>query len=96
MMQQANNGADSAVLERLGNLEKSISNIGPIDTEDIEEDVEDLDDLIGEMLRRMDEDISWQLGDLFHRTDVMMGMMRESLDGAQETLDREFGPNWGW
>ena len=96
VMQQANNGADSAVLERLGNLEKQITNIGPIDTEDIEEDVEDLDELISEMLRRMDEDISWQLGDLFHRTDVMMGMMRESLDGAQETLDREFGPNWGW
>ena len=42
------------------------------------------------------EDISWQLGDLFHRTDVMMSIMRENLDGAQEQLDREFGPNWGW
>ena len=95
MMQQANNGADSAVLERLGNLEKSISNIGPIDTEDIEEDVGDIEELLEEISRRMDEDISWQLGDLFHRTDVMMSLLREK-EWAKETLDREFGPNWGW
>ena len=95
MMQQANNGADSAVLERLGNLEKQITNIGPIDTEDIEEDVGDIEELLEEISRRMDEDISWQLGDLFHRTDVMMGLLREK-EWAKETLDREFGPNWGW
>ena len=95
MMQQANNGADSAVLERLGNLEKQITNIGPIDTEDIEEDVGDIEELLEEISRRMDEDISWQLGDLFHRTDVMMSLLREK-EWAKETLDREFGPNWGW
>jgi hypothetical protein len=95
MMQAANNGADSAVLERLGNLEKQITNIGPIDTEDIEEDVGDIEELLEEISRRMDEDISWQLGDLFHRTDVMMSLLREK-EWAKETLDREFGPNWGW
>ena len=96
VMQQANNGADSAVLERLGNLERQISNIGPLDTEEVEEDLLDIEELVEEINRRMDEDISWQLGDLFHRTDVMMSMMRENLDGAQETLDREFGPNFRW
>jgi len=96
VMQQANNGADSAVLERLGNLERQISNIGPVDTEEVEEDLLDIEELVEEINRRMDEDISWQLGDLFHRTDVMMSMMRENLDGAQETLDREFGPNFRW
>ena len=95
MMQAANNGADSAVLERLQNLEKQITNIGPIDTEDIEEDVGDIEELLEEISRRMDEDISWQLGDLFHRTDVMMSLLREK-EWAKETLDREFGPNWGW
>ena len=95
IMQAANNGADSAVLERLGNLEKQITNIGPIDTEDIEEDVGDIEELLEEISRRMDEDISWQLGDLFHRTDVMMSLLREK-EWAKETLDREFGPNWGW
>ena len=95
MMQAANNGADSAVLERLGNLEKQITNIGPIDTEDIEEDVGDIEELLEEISRRMDEDISWQLGDLFHRTDVMMSLLREK-EWAKETLDREFGLNWGW
>ena len=95
MMQAANNGADSAVLERLGNLEKQITNIGPIDTEDIEEDVGDIEELLEEISRRMDEDISWQLGDLFHRTDVMMSLLREK-EWAKETLDREFGQNWGW
>jgi hypothetical protein len=95
MMQAANNGADSAVLERLQNLEKQINLIGPIDTEDIEEDVGDIEELLEEISRRMDEDISWQLGDLFHRTDVMMSLLREK-EWAKETLDREFGPNWGW
>jgi hypothetical protein len=95
MMQAANNGADSAVLERLQNLEKQINLIGPIDTEDIEEDVGDIEELLEEISRRMDEDISWQLGDLFHRTEVMMSLLREK-EWAKETLDREFGPNWGW
>jgi hypothetical protein len=55
----------------------------------------DIEELLEEISRRMDEDISWQLGDLFHRTGVMMSLLREK-EWAKETLDREFGPNWGW
>jgi predicted RND superfamily exporter protein len=43
VMQRSNKGADSAVLARLDNLEQQIAGIGPIDTEDIEEDVLDIE-----------------------------------------------------
>ncbi len=71
MVQQQDNGADAAVLARLDNLEQQIANIGPIDTEDLEEDVLGLEELIEDLERRLDEDFSYQLSDLWWRIDVL-------------------------
>jgi hypothetical protein len=95
MVQQQDNGADAAVLARLDNLEQQIANIGPIDTEDLEEDVLDLEELIEDLERRLDEDFSYQLGDLWWRIDVLTEVISSRAWG-EELLREQFGPQFGW
>jgi hypothetical protein len=95
MVQQQDNGADAAVLARLDNLETQIANIGPIDTEDLEEDVLDLEELIEDLERRLDEDFSYQLGDLWWRIDVLTEVISSRAWG-EELLREQFGPQFGW
>ncbi len=97
-MQQSNNGADSQVLARLDNLERQISGIGPVDTEDLEEDILDLEELVEELQQRLDEDISWQLNDIWWRTDVLIDVLNTRPWG-EELLRQYFGspggpPGW--
>tara|TARA_B100000519_G_scaffold194878_1_gene199234 strand:+ start:594 stop:1034 length:441 start_codon:yes stop_codon:yes gene_type:complete len=96
IIQQQDNGADAAVLARLDALETQISNIGPLDTEDIEEDVLDLEELIEEIETRLEEDLTYQLGDLFYRTDMILNAIR-SQPWGEELLREQFGgPPFGW
>ena len=97
-MQQSNNGADSQVLARLDNLERQISGIGPVDTEDLEEDILDLEELVEELQQRLDEYITWQLGDIWWRTDVLIDVLNTRPWG-EELLRQYFGspggpPGW--
>ena len=97
-MQQSNNGADSQVLARLDNLERQISGIGPVDTEDLEEDILYLEELVEELQQRLDEDITWQLGDIWWRTDVLIDVLNTRPWG-EELLRQYFGspggpPGW--
>ena len=97
MIQQQDNGADAAVLARLDNLERQIAGIGPIDTEDIEEDVLDLEEMLEEFMEEMDqrfEDRNYELGDIWWRIDVLMQVLRTRAWG-DELLDQHFGPQ-GW
>ncbi len=95
MVQQQDNGADAAVLARLDNLEQQIANIGPIDTEDLEEDVLGLEELIEDLERRLDEDFSYQLSDLWWRIDVLTEVISSRAWG-EELLREHFGPQFGW
>ena len=95
MVQQQDNGADAAVLARLDNLEQQIANIGPIDTEDLEEDVLDLAEVIEELEAKLEEDIEWQIGDLWWRIDVLTEVLR-SRAWAEELLNQQFGPHPSW
>ena len=94
-MQLNNNGADTAVLARLDNLERQISNIGPVDTEEVEEDLLDIEELVEELELRIDEDINWQIGDLWWRMDVLTKAI-ESRPWGEEFLRQQFGPQPGW
>ena len=93
-MQLNNNGADTAVLARLDNLERQISNIGPVDTEEVEEDLLDIEELVEELELRSDEDINWQIGDLWWRMDVLTQAI-ESRPWGEELLRQQFGPQPG-
>ena len=97
-MQQSNNGADSQVLARLDNLERQISGIGPIDTEDLEEDILDLEEMIEELQQRLDEEVSYSLGDLWWRTDILIDVL-STRPWGEELLRQNFGnpvgpPGW--
>ena len=97
-MQQSNNGADSQVLARLDNLERQISGIGPIDTEDLEEDILDLEEMIEELQQRLDEEVSYSLGDLWWRTDILIDVL-SSRPWGEELLRQHFSspvgpPGW--
>ena len=94
IVQQQDNGSDAAVLARLDNLEQQIANIGPIDTEDLEEDVLNLAEVIEELEAKLEEDIEWQIGDLWWRIDVLTDVLRSRAWG-EEMLDQAFGPP-GW
>jgi signal transduction histidine kinase len=97
MIQQQDNGADAAVLDRLDNLERQIAGIGPIDTEDIEEDVLDLEEKLEEFIEEMEqqfEERNYELGDIWWRIDVLMQVLRTRAWG-DELLDQHFGPQ-GW
>jgi hypothetical protein len=97
VIEQQDDGVDSAVLARLDALETQISNIGPIDTEDIEEDVLDLEEMLEEFMEEMEqqfEERSYELGDIWWRIDVLMQVLRTRAWG-DELLDEHFGPQ-GW
>ena len=94
-MQLNNNGADSQVLARLDNLERQIANIGPVNTEEVEEDILDIEELVEELEQRIDEDINWQIGDLWWRLDVLTQAI-ESRPWGEDFLRQQFGPQPGW
>ena len=79
IIQQANGAADSGVLARLVTLETSLNNLGNIDVND---EIADLEELVEEIETRLDEDFSWQLGDLFYRTDILTEAVRTQQWGA--------------
>ncbi len=82
--------ADQAVLTRLDSLENTISNIEAPDTEDLEDTIDDLRDDIAELERFIDEDIQWQIGDLWWRTDVIERACRTKV-WCDDILRQEFG-----
>ena len=94
VIEQQDNGFDSAVLARLDALETQIANIPTSNTEDLEEDVADLEEIIEELERRLDEDIGWWLGDVSWRVDVLTEVLRTRAWG-NELLDQHLGPQ-GW
>ena len=59
------------------------------------QDVLDLEELIEEIEQRLEEDLSYQLGDLFWRTDVLIEVIR-SRPWGEELLRDHFGPQFGW
>ena len=97
-IEQNDNGSDAAVLARLDALEMQISNIGPVDTEDIEDDILELEEVIEEIQERIENDFSWQLGDLWYRTDALIDVI-SSRPWGEELLRQYFGapagpPGW--
>ena len=82
--------ADQAVLARLDSLENTISNIEAPDTEDLEDTIDDLRDAFAELERFIDEDIQWQTGDLWWRTDVIERACRTKV-WCDDILRQEFG-----
>ena len=95
IIQQQDNGSDAAVLARLDALETQIANISPIDTSEIEEDVMDVEELIEELELRLDEDFTYQLGDLWWRTDMLEDAIRSQPWGS-DFFQQHFGPQPGW
>ena len=82
VIQQANSAADSGVLARLDNLETSLDNLGNLNVDGLQEDIEELEELVEELETRLDEDFSWQLGDLFYRTDLLTEALRTQQWGV--------------
>jgi len=82
VIQQANSAADSGVLARLDKLETSLDNLGNLDVDDLQEDITELEELVEELETRLDEDFSWQLGDLFYRTDLLTEALRTQQWGV--------------
>jgi len=76
IIQQANSAADSGVLARLVTLETSLNNLGNND------ELADIEEFLDEIETRLDEDFSWQLGDLFYRTDMLTEALRTQQWGA--------------
>ena len=68
---------------------------GEIITDDIEEEVLDLEEVIEELERRIDEDTERQMGDLWWRMDVLTEVLRTRA-WADELLDQHLGPQPGW
>jgi hypothetical protein len=79
IIQQANSAADSGVLARLVTLETSLNNLANIDVND---EISELEELVDEIETRLDEDFSWQLGDLFYRTDLLTEALRTQQWGV--------------
>ena len=80
--------ADQAVLTRLDSLEQSIT--GMESPSGLEDTIEDLEEEIEEMQRFIDEDIQWQIGDLWWRTDVIERACRTKV-WCDDILRQEFG-----
>ncbi len=80
--------ADAAVLTRLDSLEQSIT--GMESPSGLEDTIEDLEEEIEEMQRFIDEDIQWQIGDLWWRTDVIERACRTRV-WCDDALRQEFG-----
>ena len=82
--------ADQAVLTRLDSLERTISDMESPDTSGLEDTIEELEEDLEEMQRFIDEDIQWQIGDLWWRTDVIERACRTKVWCA-DILRQEFG-----
>jgi len=94
VIEQGNNTSDSAVLARLDALERQIAGINPVSTEEVEEDLIDISELV-EDLERQIEEYSYQLGDLWWRTDVLLDAV-SSQPWGDEFLRQQFSPQPGW
>jgi predicted RNase H-like nuclease (RuvC/YqgF family) len=81
--------ADQAVMSRLESLERTIENMEPPDTTGLESTVKDMEDAIEELERRLEEDIQWQIGDLWWRTDMIEDACR-TKKWCDEILSKEF------
>jgi transcriptional regulator with XRE-family HTH domain len=94
VIEQGNNTSDSAVLARLDALERQIAGINPVSTEEVEEDLIDISELV-EDLERQIEEYSYQLGDLWWRTDILLDAV-SSQPWGDEFLRQQFSPQPGW
>ena len=94
VIEQGNNTSDSAVLARLDALERQIAGINPVSTEEVEEDLIDISELV-EDLERQIEEYSYQLGDLWWRTDILLDAI-SSQPWGDEFLRQQFSPQPGW
>ena len=94
VIEQGNNTSDSAVLARLDALERQIAGINPVSTEEVEEDLIDISELVEELERQIEE-YSYQLGDLWWRTDVLLDAV-SSQPWGDEFLRQQFSPQPGW
>ena len=94
VIEQGNNTSASAVLARLDALERQIAGINPVSTEEVEEDLIDISELV-EDLERQIEEYSYQLGDLWWRTDVLLDAV-SSQPWGDEFLRQQFSPQPGW
>ena len=82
------------MLARLAALERQIAGINPVSTEEVEEDLIDISELV-EDLERQIEEYSYQLGDLWWRTDILLDAV-SSLPLCDEFLRQQFSPQPGW
>ena len=82
--------ADQAVLTRLDSLERTISDMESPDTSGLEDTIEELEEDLEEMQRFIDEDIQWQIGDLWWRTDVIERACSTKV-WCDDILRQEFG-----
>ena len=94
VIEQGNNTSDSAVLARLDALERQIAGINPVSTEEVEEDLIDISELV-EDLERQIEEYSYQLGDLWWRTDILLDAV-SSQPWGDEFLRQQISPQPGW
>ena len=94
VIEQGNNTSDSAVLARLDALERQIAGINPVSTEEVEEDLIDISELV-EDLERQIEEYSYQLGVLWWRTDILLDAI-SSQPWGDEFLRQQFSPQPGW
>ena len=94
VIEQGNNTSDSAVLARLDALERQIAGINPVSTEEVEEDLIDISELVEDLERQIDE-YSYQLGDLWWRTDILLDAI-SSQPWGDEFLRQQFSPQPGW
>ena len=94
VIEQGNNTSDSAVLARLDALERQIAGINPVSTEEVEEDLIDIAELV-EDLEQQIEEYSYQLGDLWWRTDILLDAI-SSQPWGDEFLRQQFSPQPGW
>ena len=94
VIEQGNNSSDSAVLARLDNLERQIAGINPVSTEEVEEDLIDISELVEDLQLRIEE-YSYQLGDLWWRTDILLDAV-SSRPWGDEFLRQQFTPQPGW
>jgi hypothetical protein len=81
--------ADQAVMSRLESLERTIENMEPPDTTGLESTIEGMEETIDELERFLEEDIQWQIGDLWWRTDVIERACR-TKKWCDEILSDEF------
>jgi len=81
--------ADQAVLQRLESLEKAIENAPTPDNSRIEEKLEDIESEIDDWNNWREEDLQWQLNDLWWRTDVIERACRTKV-WCDDILRKEF------